>query len=291
MVGLGAILGALTGGLPAYAREVSTGALVVAMTFSLTEVRFRGISARTEVGAFARAFFWNYVVLSGLILALSFLYVQPDIRHGWIVMAAGPSAIAIEPLTTTFRGNTRSALISTALLYVAALGLYPLITLAFAGQSIDLRALAVQMLLQIALPIGASRLLSGRPTFEKHRPVVVNASFFVLVFALVGLNRGVFFQDPALIGALAAGGFLRTWVLGATVFVVSGRLTTGRGPRVADALFGSLKNLALAALIALSLFGAVAALPAIVSLFFEIAWLVPLQRLFGARAPQSPRGR
>ncbi len=280
MVSLGAILGALTGGVPAYAREVSTAALILAMTFSLTEVRFRGVSVRAEAGAFSRAFFWNYVVLSGLILTLSFLYAAPDIRHGWIVMAAGPSAIAVVPLTATFRGNTRSALISTALLYLAALGLYPLITLAFAGQSIDLGALAVQMFLQIALPLAVSRFLAGRTALERHRPLVVNSSFFVLVFALVGLNRNVFLQDPALIGALAAGGFLRTWVLGAAVFVVSGRLTSDRGQRVADSLFGSLKNLALAALIALSLFGPTAALPAIVSLFFEIAWLVPLQRLF-----------
>ena len=280
MVSLGAILGAATGGFPSYAREVSTAALILAMTFSLTEVRFRGLSPRAEAGAFGRAFLWNYVVLSGLILALSFAYARTDIRQGWVVMAAGPSAIAVVPLTATFRGNTRTALVSTALLYVAALGLYPLITLAFAGQGVDVRQLAVQMLLQIALPLAASRVLARSKVLARRRPVVVNLSFFVLVFALVGLNRNVFLQDPPLIAALAAGGFLRTWVLGFAAFLVSRRLTADRAQRVADALFASLKNLALAALIALSLFGDAAALPAIVSLFFEIAWLVPLQRLF-----------
>ncbi len=243
-------------------------------------VSLRGLSARAEAGAFGRAFLWNYVILSGLILILSTFYAQVDIRHGWIVMAAGPSAIAVVPLTATFRGNTRTALVSTAFLYLAALGLYPLITLAFAGQAVDLRDLAVQMLLQIALPLAASRPLSRVVLLENHRPVIVNASFLVLVFALVGLNRNVFFQNPALIGALAAGAFLRTWVLGAAAFAISARFASGRAERVADSLFASLKNLALAALIALSLFGPVAALPAIVSLFFEISWLVPLQRLF-----------
>lgn len=280
MVSLGAILGAATGGVPAYAREVSTAALILAMTFSLTEVRLRGVSPRAEAGAFGRAFLWNYVVLSGVILVLSSLYAQPAIRHGWIVMAAGPSAIAVVPLTATLRGNTRTALVSTAFLYLAALGLYPVITLAFAGQAVDVRELAVQMVLQIALPLAASRALVRSEAMARHRTTVVNASFFVLVFALVGLNRNVFVQDPALIGALAAGGFLRTWVLGSAAVLVSRRWTADRSQRVADALFASLKNLALAALIALSLFGAVAALPAIVSLFFEIAWLVPLQRLF-----------
>jgi len=273
MVSLGAVLGAIIGPIP-YAREVSTGALILAMTVSLTEVRFRGLSARAEVGAFGRAFLWNYGVLSGVILALSFLYAQPDMRHGWIVMAAGPSAVAIVPLTTTFRGNTRT------LLYLAAFGLYPLITLAFAGEPVDVRELAVQMVLQIALPLAASRPLMRSATLARYRPPVVNASFFLLVFALVGLNRNVFFQDPGLIGGLAGGAFLRTWGIGAAVFVISGRLGAGRAQRVSDALFASLKNLAMAALFALSLFGPAAALPAIVSLFFEISWLVPLQRLF-----------
>ena len=286
MVGLGAVLGAIVGPVP-YAGEVSTAALVVAMTVSLTEVRFRGLTLRGEAGAFGRAFLWNYVVLSGVILALSALYAEPDVRRGWIVMAAGPSAIAIVPLTATFRGDTRKALVSTALLYLAALGLYPLFTLAFAGRTVDLGGLAAQMILQIALPMAASRALARSRVLAGNRPPVVNASFFVLVFALVGLNRNVFLQAPALIGALAAGAFVRTWVVGAAAYVVSGRLAGGRAQRLSDALFASLKNLALAALFALSLFGPVAALPAIVCLFFEIAWLVPLQRLFRRERSES----
>src|SRR3990170_1090039 len=139
MVSLGAVLGVLTGGVPAYAKEVSTAALLVAMTFSLTEVRFRGLSPREEARAFGRAFLWNYVALSGLILALAFLFPSGPIRGGWVVMAAGPSAVAVIPLTATFRGNTRTALVSSALLYVAALGLYPAVTLAFSGQAVNVQ--------------------------------------------------------------------------------------------------------------------------------------------------------
>ena len=282
MVSLGAVVGALVGA-PPNAREVSTAALILAMTFSLTEVRFRGLSPRKEARAFGRALFWNYGALSGLILALSFLYGQPDIRHGWVVMAAGPAAIAVIPLTTTLRGNTRTALVSTALLYVAALGLYPAVTLAFAGLSVDVGQLGLQMVLQIGLPLAASRGLARSQTVARNRPLLTNASFFVLVLTLTGANRNVFLGDPVLIAALAAGAFVRTWVIGAAVFVVSGRLGSDRSQRISDTLFGSLKNLALAALLAFSLFGPAAALPAIVSLFFEIAWLLPMSRLFPSR--------
>lgn len=280
MVGLGAVLGAFTGGVPAYAREVSTIALLLAMTFSLTEVRFSGLTPRTEARAFGRAFGWNYVVLTGLILVLSTFYSDPSIRSGWVVMAALPSAVAVIPLTAAFRGNVRSSLVSTAFLYVAALAVYPSIVLAFAGQAVDLRDLAIQILIQIALPLAISRPLAGRDAVTKHRSILVNASFFTLVFALVGANRAVFVQDSALIATLAAGGFLRTWGIGTLVYVLSPRLGGDPAERVSDTLFASLKNLGLAALLAFSLFGATAALPAIVSLFFEISWLIPMSRLF-----------
>jgi len=280
MVGTGTILGALTGGVPAYAREVSTVALVLAMTFSLTEVRFTGLSPRTEARAFGRAFGWNYIVLTGVILVLSNFFAKPSIRSGWVVMAALPSAVAVIPLTAAFRGNVRSSLVSTAFLYVAALGAYPAITLAFAGQAVDLKDLAIQILIQIALPLVVSRPLAGSPEIARDRPVLVNASFFTLVFALVGANRAVFVQDSALIAALAVGAFLRTWGIGALVYVLSPRLGATPAQRVSDTLFASLKNLGLAALLAFSLFGAAAALPAIVCLFFEISWLIPMSRLF-----------
>jgi len=280
MVGLGAVLGALTGGVPAYAREVSTVALVFAMTFSLTEVRFSGLLPRAEARAFGRAFGWNYVVLTGLILVLSTFYSDPSIRSGWVVMAALPSAVAVIPLTAAFRGNVRSSLVSTAFLYVAALAIYPAVTLAFAGQAVNIRDLAVQILIQIALPLVASRPLAGSAAVARHRSILVNASFFTLVFALVGANRAVFVQDSTLIAALVAGGLVRTWGIGAVAYVLSPRLGADPPQRVSDTLFASLKNLGLAALLAFSLFGAIAALPAIVSLFLEISWLLPMSRLF-----------
>jgi len=283
MVSLGAVLGVLTGGVPtAYARDVSTAALIFAMTFSLTEVRFRGLSPRKEARAFGRAFLWNYGALSGIILGLALLFPAGPIRGGWVVMAAGPSAVAVIPLTATFRGNTRTALVSTALLYVAALGLYPAVTLAFAGQGVNVQQLGLQLLLQIALPLLASRFLSRSDALARRRPLIVNASFFVLVFALTGANRDVFVQDLGLIGALAAVAFVRTWGIGMAAYAVSRRLGADRSQIVSDTLFASLKNLALAALLAFSLFGPLAALPAIVSLFLEIAWLLPLSRVLRA---------
>src|SRR3990170_5349324 len=77
MVLLGLAPGIATGGLPAYAKEVSTAALVLAMTFSLTEVRFRGMSFRADVGSVARALTWIATIVERLAQVHRFLAAPP----------------------------------------------------------------------------------------------------------------------------------------------------------------------------------------------------------------------
>lgn len=280
VVSLGLLIGLLTGGPSAYAREVSTIALVFAMTFSLTAVDLRGLKVHEESREFLRVLVLNYGVLSGLILGLSFLYVDPDIRYGWVVMAAVPSAVAVIPLTSLFRGNVQRALVSSALLYVAALGLAPAITLAFTGQASNPVELGTQLLLQIALPLTVSRPLARSAMVVRQRAVLVNVSFFLLVLTLAGANRSVFVENPMLVAALAVGGFIRTWAIGAAAYAATTRLSKVRARQVSDSLFASLKNLGFAAVLGVSLFGPAAALPAIVSMFMEIGWVVVLGRRF-----------
>jgi BASS family bile acid:Na+ symporter len=239
-----------------------------------------GLSVSSEIRPFARAAVLNYGILSGIIVALSFLYADPDIRNGWIVTAAVPSAVAVIPITSLFRGNVQRALVSSSLLYVAAFALTPLVTLAFAGRATNVLDLAVQLFILLAIPMALSRFLRQSRTILQHRPVLVNIAFFILVLTLAGANRDVLLMNPGLALALAAGGFVRTWVVGAAVYLVSSRTSADRSVPIADTLFATLKNLGLAALLGLSLFGPAAALPAIVCMFLEITWVVALGRRF-----------
>jgi len=283
MVSLGAIVGLATGGIPAYVRETSTLALILSMTFALTEVRFRELSARRELRPFGRAFALNYGLLSTLSLVIGSLYADPSVKNGWVVMAAVPSAIAVIPITSLFRGNVPRVLVSSAMLYVAAFAMTPLVTLAFAGRAANPVDLAVQLLLLFAVPLVASRILARSQAVRRVRPLAVNVSFFILVMTLAGANRWVFLENPGLVLMLAAGGFVRTWVVGGVVYAASSRLSRDRDVWIADTLFSTLKNLGLAALLGLALFGPVGALPAIVCMFLEITWVIALGRRFQER--------
>src|SRR5207247_6917115 len=112
-----------TGGFPSYSKEISQVALVLGMTFAMTEISIAGISPRAEVRPFLLAFGMSYVVLSGLILAFAVLSSDPQIRNGWVLMAAVPPAIAVVPITSILHGDTRRDVVALAV--VCLLGLRP----------------------------------------------------------------------------------------------------------------------------------------------------------------------
>lgn len=107
MVASGLVVGFATGGFPAYSREISEIALALGMTFSLSEISFTGISARAELRPVLVAFGMSYGVLSAVALAFAFLSPDPSLHDGWVLMASVPPAIAVVPITSYLKGDTR----------------------------------------------------------------------------------------------------------------------------------------------------------------------------------------
>jgi len=287
MVASGLLVGFATGGFPMYSREISQVALILGMTFSLTEISISGISPREELRRFLVAFGMSYVVLSGLILAFAVLSPDPQIRNGWVLMAAVPPAIAVVPITSILKGDTRRSLVSLAFLYVLGLGLVPAITLAFTNQTAPFEELVLQTVLLIGVPLVASRFLRRWSRTAEFRTSTVSISFFVLVIAIAGSTRGPLLAHPELIASLAVLGLGRTFLLGGLVFVVTRTLHVPWADRVAVTAFSSFKNLGLTVVLAFAVFGPEATLPSIVSLVFEILWLGALPILFRAELARA----
>src|SRR5437870_2211277 len=213
MVASGLLIGFATGGFPMYSREISQVALILGMTFSLTEISISGISPREELRRFLVAFGMSYVVLSGLILSFAVLSPDPQIRNGWVLMAAVPPAIAVVPITSILKGDTRRTVIGLAVLYVLGLGLVPAITLVFTNQAAPFGELVWQTVLLIGVPLVASRFLRRFPRAVDFRGSAVSISFFFLVVATAGSTRGPLLAHPELIASLAIMSFGRTFLL------------------------------------------------------------------------------
>jgi len=280
MVASGLVVGLATGGFPVFSQEISQAALVIAMTFSLTEISFVGISPRDEVRGFLLAVLMSYGVLSGLVLAFAYLAPDAAIHDGWVLMAAVPPAVAVIPITSILRGDVRRALISLAILYLLGLVLVPVITLAFTDQPAPVSTLVLQTILLIGVPLVASRPLRRWRPIADARPTAVSVSFFVLVLAIAGSTRAPLLARPELVISLSVLSFVRTFGLGLAVLVVARSLRLAEEERVAVTTFSSFKNLGLTVVLAFSMFGAAATLPSIFSLVFEILWLAALPVLF-----------
>ena len=285
MVASGLVVGFVTGGFPAYSKEISQLALAVGMTFSLSEITLKGISPRAELRGFLVSFALSYVLLSGVILAFAYATDEAAIRDGWVLMAAVPPAVAVVPITAYLKGDTRRALVSLAILYVLGLALVPLFTLAFTAQSVPVSELLLQTVLLIGGPLVVSRGIARWPRGRENRATVVSISFFVLVTAIAGATRGALLARPDLLGVLSLLALLRTFGVGGLVFLISRALGTSRETRLSLTAFATFKNLGLTVVLAFAVFGPTATLPSIVSLVFEIAWLAALPVLFRRGAP------
>ena len=91
---------------------------------------------------------------------------DPDIRSGWVLMAAVPPAVLIIPLTSFLRGDVRTSLISDAALYLLGLVSVPALSLLLLGRSVSVEDLVLQTVLLIGLPL----VVSAGGILHTHQP-------------------------------------------------------------------------------------------------------------------------
>ena len=281
MVGAGLIVGLATGGFPAdLSGPVQQATLIVAMAFSLTEISFRGISPGEELRGIALSAAMTYGVLGALVFAFALLSPDPLIRSGWVLMGAVPPAVAVVPVTSLLRGNVRRALISEAVLYFVGLVAVPGLSLLFLGESVPVQTLVLQTLLLIGIPVLLSRPLRAWKPVHEARPVAVCVSFFFLVLAIAGSTRSTLLAQPSLAAGLGLLAFARTLGLGLVILALTKLLAVPRETQIAAVTFAGFKNLGLTVVLASTVFGALASLPAITALIFETVWMSLLPFLF-----------
>jgi BASS family bile acid:Na+ symporter len=271
------IVAMIFGGFPeAYPRmnkDVAMAALMVMMSFSLCSLKLKGLKVHDHRRAVRNAFLLSFILSSGTTIAMAYLF-QGDIRNGWILIAAVPSAVSVIPFTLILRGDLEGTLVATTALYLIALVLTPLISLLFIGQAVSVMTLVWYVALLIAIPIVVSRGLRVVDIKPYNRSIIINLSFAALVIAVAGSNRGVFFNEPALLAALLAVAAIRTFGIGFLMVAVGRWRGVRWEQRVPETLFATHKNTGMAAALAIALLGSAAAVPATLCMTVDIAWLI-----------------
>lgn len=249
--------------------------LVIMMSLSLTNLKLRGLKVKDHASSIGRAFFLSMVLASGATVVISFFF-QGDLRAGWVIAAAVPSAISVVPFTYLMKGDLEPTLVSTAALYIIALVFTPLLTLLLLGQAIEVTLLLFYVSLLILLPLCISRPLRRMNIRPDHKSAVINVTFFILIIAVAGPNRHIFFHDFALLGSLLAAAVLRIFGIGLLWNWYLKRKNVPHERRVPEVLFSSHKNTGMAATLAITLIGPAAAVPATICAVVDIAWMIYL---------------
>ena len=254
--------------------------LALVMTLSAANVTSREFTSLKEMPrAISLSLLLNYAVMGGITLLLAWwLISDKDLWVGFVVLATVPPAVAVLPFSHMLGGNTLFSLIGLTSAYLAALIIMPAVMALFLGTGFfDPVKLLTILGELIFIPIVLSRVLLVTGLMKRIAPwrgTIVNWSFFVTLFTIVGLNRQAFFGDFATLIRIGVIAVVVSFVLGYIITLVTRALNVNREMSISLVLMGSLKNYGLASGILLTLFGERAAIPASICTVFGILHLV-----------------
>ncbi len=281
MAFLGLFLGLLMGGYPSHSDEITMISLLVIMSLSTREVKFKKLrSLKEHLGDFFTVFLLNYGLLSATLVSLSYLlFDDPQMIQGMVVFAVVPSAIAVIPFTSMLEGDTELSLVSSALLYISSLVIAPAVLLLLFGREIGIWPILRNLIILIIVPVIISRLLLKVGYEEKeHDRVIVNTGFFLIILGAVGANRTLFFTETSLLLPVFFIAAVRSLGLATLVHFGGKRLKIRPDRLKSYALFSTLKNGGLAIILAVSLFGSKASFPIVFGFVFDPILVVYLKR-------------
>lgn len=273
-------LGLLWGGGARWTEQVTLPALAIVMalsTMAISSSIFR--SPRALLAPALTGIAMSYAVLGSILLGLNELIIREgDLWRGFVIVAAVPPAVAVIPFTGFLKGNTAFSLIGSLGGYLGALVITPLMALGFLGTAfVEPAKLLTIMAELILLPLILSRILIWTGMAARIEPIkgaMINWSFFVVVYTVVGLNREVFLGRPLsllpVVAIAAASTFLLGWIIERMGFL----FRIDPDTVISLVLLGTLKNYGLAAGLSLALFNEKTAVPATVSAVLLIVYII-----------------
>jgi BASS family bile acid:Na+ symporter len=261
-------------------RHLVTPAVALAMVLSMMDIT-------SDVFLRPRSLFFpallgiimSYIILGNIIIGISALLIRDEMLWtGFVLLAAAPPAVAVIPFSGFLRGNGPLSLIGTVGAYLGALVIIPLIAFRLLSvSSFDPYKLLMITLELIVLPLAVSRLLIRKrwnKRIESSRGAITNWSFFVVFYTMIGLNHDIILNQTTTLLPVALISIITMFILGFLIDWVCNLLHIPTETRTSLVLLGTLKNQALAGVLALTLFSEEASLPAAVSTMIMIVYVI-----------------
>jgi len=254
--------------------------LTLIMTLSATSITSRDFATiKAMPSRIAISLLLNYIVMTGIILLMAkWLINDSELWAGFVIIAAMPPAIALVPWSYVLGGDTLLSLMSMTVAYLLALVLTPILIVLFLGvesfNPIDLLLILGQL---VVVPLVISRILlytGWAKHLDRWRGTIVNWSFFVVLFTIVGLNRQAFLGEFDVLLRIAIIAITITFILGYAIELITKALHVEHATSISLILMGTMKNYGLASGILLTLFSERASIPTSICLTFAVLRMV-----------------
>jgi len=255
-------------------------ALALAMALSTMEIEsshFR--RPRSLIFPAVLGVIMSYIILGNIIIGMATLMIGDEtLWTGFVLLAAVPPAVAVIPFSVFLRGNGPLSLFGTVGAYLGALAIMPLIAFGLLrSTAFDPFKLLIAIFVLIVLPLAVSRLFIQRrlkERIEPYRGTITNWSFFVVLYALVGLNRDLILGHTLTLLPVALIAFSTSFILGFLIDWVLSLFHIPKDTRTSLVLLGTLKNQGMSGGLALTLFNQETAIPSAVSTMIMIGYII-----------------
>jgi BASS family bile acid:Na+ symporter len=280
---LSLILGLLWGDGAQWIKGVILPILMILMTVSTLGVAGSTFSSPRSLWTPALVGIgMNYVVLTTFILALNALLVRDaDLRTGFVILAVVPPAVAVVPFTLFLGGDNQFSLLGMIGAYLGALVIAPVLAFALIGPGLISPSKLILIIIELILaPLVLSRILLRvglDSRLESVKGPITNWGFFLVSYAIVGLNRDTILSHPLSLLPVALIAVVTTFLLAWGIERIGKYLRVEPKTLISLVLLGTLKNYGLAGGMALALFSEKTSVPATVSSVFMIVYVIWLE--------------
>jgi len=280
---LSLVLGLLWGDAAQWIKGVILPIMMILMTVSTLGVTGSTFSSPRSLWTPALVGIgMNYAVLTTFILILNALLVgDKDLQIGFVIIALVPPAVAVVPFTLFLGGDNQFSLLGMIGAYLGALVIAPALAFLLLGSGIVSPSKLILIIIELILaPLVLSRILIRVGIDSRLGSVkgpITNWGFFLVSYAIVGLNRETILSHPLSLLPAALIAVASTLFLGWLIERVGKYFRVEPKILTSLALLGTLKNYGLAGGMALALFSEKTSVPATVSSVFMIVYIIWLE--------------
>jgi len=246
------------------------------MTLSMEGLSFKPQDMKKDKTSILASVLFCFVVNTVITLGIGAMFINhyPDLWKGWVVLAAVPCAVSVITAALYLNGNIKMSVLSSAVIYLLALVITPLITLIFAGKATDPLRILLYVFLFVAVPMLMTIPMKKVQVNRHVKIITINAMMFLLVLLSLGYNRDYIFEDPTMVFLVTLGCIARVFIVGFLLVLLMRRKGVKRSNGIVYISMAVWKNSGLAVTLCMILFidSSLAVIPCIISLLVELLW-------------------